>query len=264
MTARRVVVVGGGILGLAVAARAADTGLAVTLVEKEDHWAAHQTGHNSGVVHAGPYYRPGSLKARMCAAGNASMIAFAREYGIPHGVPGKLIVATDDSERQGLYELHRRAVANGVPSRLIDADETSDYEPEVYAVEALRVETTGIIDYSAVCATLARLAGERGADLVTSARVTGVHGARSGIVVEYEGEERAGIAVPVDRSPRTSSSTAPASTPTTSPASPVSSRRSTSSPSAANTTSSSPNGATSCAAWSIRFRIPNCLSSVCT
>lgn len=192
MTARRIVVVGGGILGLAVAARAAGTGLAVTLLEKEDHWAAHQTGHNSGVVHAGPYYRPGSLKARMCAAGNASMIAFAREYGIPHAVPGKLIVATDDAERPGLYELHRRAVANGVPARLIDADESSDYEPEVYAVEALRVETTGIIDYRAVCATLARLAAERGADLVTGARVTAVHGARSGIVVEYEGEERSG------------------------------------------------------------------------
>jgi L-2-hydroxyglutarate oxidase len=186
------VVVGGGILGLAVAARAAGAGLAVTLLEKEDHWAAHQTGHNSGVVHAGPYYRPGSLKARMCAAGNASMIAFAREYGIPHAVPGKLIVATDESERQGLYELHRRAVANGVPSRLIDPDEASDYEPEVYAVEALRVETTGIIDYRAVCRTLARLADERGADLVTGARVTAVRGARSGLVVEYEGEERAG------------------------------------------------------------------------
>lgn len=192
MTARRVVVVGGGILGLAVAARAAGAGLAVTLLEKEDHWAAHQTGHNSGVVHAGPYYRPGSLKARMCTAGNASMIAFAREYGIPHAVPGKLIVATDESERQGLYELHRRAVANGVPSRLIGQDEASDYEPEVYAVEALRVETTGIIDYRAVCRMLARLADERGADLVTGARVTAVRGARSGIVVEYEGEERAG------------------------------------------------------------------------
>lgn len=192
MTTRRIVVVGGGILGLAVAARAAGTGLSVTLLEKEDHWAAHQTGHNSGVVHAGPYYRPGSLKARMCAAGNASMIAFAREYGIPHEVPGKLIVATEDSEREGLYELHRRAVANGVPTRLIDADETSDYEPEVYAVEALRVETTGIIDYRAVCRTLARLAIERGADLVTGARVTAVRGARSGVVVEYDGGGRAG------------------------------------------------------------------------
>ena len=120
------------------------------------------------------------------------MIAFAREYGIPHEVPGKLIVATDDSERQGLYELHRRAVANGVPARLIDADETSDYEPEVYAVEALRVETTGIIDYAAVCRILAQLAVERGADLVTGARVTAIRGARTGVVVEYQGAAQGG------------------------------------------------------------------------
>jgi L-2-hydroxyglutarate oxidase len=181
------VVVGGGILGLAVAARAATTGIAVTLLEKEDHWAAHQTGHNSGVVHAGPYYRPGSLKARMCAAGNASMLAFARQHGIPHAVPGKLIVATDDSEREGLYELHRRALANGVPCRLIDADEASDYEPEVYAIEALRVDTTGIIDYPAVCSALATMAQGHGANLVTGARVTGVHATPSGVVVEYAG-----------------------------------------------------------------------------
>ncbi len=183
------VVVGGGILGLAVAARAAKLGRKVTLLEKEDHWAAHQTGHNSGVVHAGPYYRPGSLKARMCAAGNASMIAFARDHGIPHAVPGKLIVATDEAERDRLHELYRRALANGVPCRLIDADEASEYEPEVYAVEALRVETTGIIDYPAVCVALADIAQQYGADLLTGARVTAIHDGGDGVVVEHAGGE---------------------------------------------------------------------------
>jgi L-2-hydroxyglutarate oxidase len=189
---RSIVIVGGGILGLAVAARAARSGVAVTLLEKEPDWAGHQTGHNSGVVHAGPYYRPGSLKARMCAAGNASMLAFAREHGIPHAVPGKLIVAVEDRELAGLDELHRRAVANGVPCRLIDAEEASDYEPEVYALRALRVESTGIIDYPAVCRVLADLAREAGAELLTGAEVTAIHSLPEGVVVEHtRGEARA-------------------------------------------------------------------------
>ncbi|MDN4612882.1 L-2-hydroxyglutarate oxidase [Leifsonia sp. F6_8S_P_1B] len=182
---RSIVIVGGGILGLAVAARAARAGVAVTLLEKESRWAGHQTGHNSGVVHAGPYYKPGSLKARMCAAGNASMLAFAREHGIPHAVPGKLIVAVEDRELAGLDELHRRAVANGVPCRLIDADEASDYEPEVYALRALRVESTGIIDYPAVCRVLAELAQEAGAELLTGAEVTAIRSTPDGVVVEH-------------------------------------------------------------------------------
>jgi L-2-hydroxyglutarate oxidase len=190
---RSIVIVGGGILGLAVAARAARSGVAVTLLEKESGWAGHQTGHNSGVVHAGPYYKPGSLKARMCAAGNASMLAFAREHGIPHAVPGKLIVAVEDRELAGLDELHRRAVANGVPCRLIDAEEASDYEPEVYALRALRVESTGIIDYPAVCRVLADLATEAGAELLTDAEVTAIHSLPDGVVVEHSrGEVRAG------------------------------------------------------------------------
>lgn len=189
---RSIVIVGGGILGLAVAARAARGGIAVTLLEKEPGWAGHQTGHNSGVVHAGPYYKPGSLKARMCAAGNASMIAFAREHGIPHAVPGKLIVAVEDRELAGLAELHRRAVANGVPCRLVDAQEASDYEPEVYALRALRVESTGIIDYPAVCRVLADLATEAGAELLTGAEVTAIHSTPDGVVVEHtRGEVRA-------------------------------------------------------------------------
>jgi L-2-hydroxyglutarate oxidase len=196
MTGPSIVIVGGGILGLAVAARAAQNGNAVTLLEKEQAWAAHQTGHNSGVIHAGPYYRPGSLKAKMCAAGNASMVAFAREHGIRYAVPGKLIVATADSERAGLHELHRRAVANGVPCRLLDGHEASGYEPEVNAVEALRVETTGIIDYSDVCQVLAAIAADHGARLLTGAEVTAIRAVPNGVVVEHSlGEVEAGLLV---------------------------------------------------------------------
>lgn len=191
-----IVVVGGGILGLSVAAHAARRGMRVTLLEKEDHWAAHQTGHNSGVVHAGPYYRPGSLKARMCAAGNRSMLAFARDHGIPHAVPGKLIIATEDSELGGLHELHRRAVANGVPCRLVGPEDASEYEPEVYAVEALRVESTGIIDYAAVCASLAGIALDHGAELLDGARVVGIRDTAEGVVVEHSrGEARGAFLV---------------------------------------------------------------------
>jgi L-2-hydroxyglutarate oxidase len=189
VTAPSIVIVGGGILGLAVAARAAASGVAVTLLEKEDHWAAHQTGHNSGVIHAGPYYRPGSMKAKMCAAGNASMVAFAREHGIRHEIPGKLIVATDDSERSGLRELFRRAQENGVPSRLIDAEEVAEFEPEVYAVEALRVETTGIIDYAAVCEVLAEQAEAFGANLLLGTPVTSIRNVPGGVVVEHAAGE---------------------------------------------------------------------------
>lgn len=196
MGAPSIVIVGGGILGLAVARRAARSGSRVVLLEKEDHWAAHQTGHNSGVVHAGPYYRPGSLKASLCAAGNASMLAFARENGVPHAVPGKLIVAVEDDERPGLRELHRRAVANGVPCRLVDAEEVAEFEPEVCAVEALRVESTGIIDYPAVCRVLAEQAQEAGAELLTGARVTGIRSFPDGVVVEHSlGEARGDLLV---------------------------------------------------------------------
>ncbi len=185
MPAPSVTIVGGGILGLAVAERLARQGSAVTLLEKEHTWAAHQTGHNSGVIHAGPYYAPGSLKARMCEAGNRSMVEFARAHGIPYAVPGKLIVAVDDSEIPRLATLAERALANGVPSRLISGEEAREYEPHVRAVQALRVETTGIIDYPAVSRKLAELAAFQGATMVNDARVEHVVSTASGVRVEH-------------------------------------------------------------------------------
>src|SRR5688500_4221723 len=112
----RFVVVGGGIVGLAVAHRLMTDrpGDSVTVLEKESGWAAHQTGHNSGVIHAGVYYKPGSLKATMCKAGSASMVEFCAEHGLAYQICGKLIVATDPAELPRLHALHERAVANGL------------------------------------------------------------------------------------------------------------------------------------------------------
>jgi L-2-hydroxyglutarate oxidase len=189
MPASTVTIVGGGILGLAVAERLTRRGLGVTLLEKEHTWAAHQTGHNSGVIHAGPYYAPGSLKARMCAAGNRSMVEFAQAHGIAHRVTGKLIVATDQAEVPRLAVLAERAAANGVPSRLISGEEAREYEPHVQAVQALRVETTGIIDYPAVTRKLAELAAFHGGEMLTDARVEAIVPTASGTrVVHSRGE----------------------------------------------------------------------------
>ncbi|USX49949.1 L-2-hydroxyglutarate oxidase [Lentzea sp. HUAS12] len=153
---RQVIVIGGGIVGLSVARELALRGDAVTVLEKEGGWARHQTGHNSGVLHAGLYYRPGSLKARMSVAGNASMARYAEENGVPFEICGKLVVATDAEEVPRLHALASRAEANGVPAKLITAAEAREYEPEVSCVAALRVESTGIVDFPAVCAALVR------------------------------------------------------------------------------------------------------------
>jgi len=180
-----VVIIGGGIVGLAVAERAARAGQHVVVLEKEDAWALHQTGRNSGVIHAGPYYKPGSLKAKMCVEGNASMRQFAVDHDIPHEFTGKLIVATNESELPNLKELERRAGANGVPTRWLSAAEAHDYEPHVSCVAALRVETTGIIDYGAVSRRLAEMAAEHGAELILGAQATAIRNENGRVIVEH-------------------------------------------------------------------------------
>ena len=186
---RNVVVVGGGILGLAVAWELTKRGTDVTVLEKEDHWAAHQTGHNSNVVHAGLYYKPGSFKARMSTAGSRSIVDFARQYGVPVEVCGKLVVATSESELPALKVLAERAEANGVPAKLVSRSEAAAYEPEVACVGALRVESTGIIDFPAVCAAMARLLKETSADLRLSTPALGIRASsRGGVEVATGGE----------------------------------------------------------------------------
>lgn len=191
-----VTIVGGGILGLSLAHQLSSTGFAVTLLEKEPTWAAHQTGHNSGVIHAGPYYKPGSLKARMCLAGNRSMTAFAREYGIPHETVGKLIVATSENEVPRLDALAERATANGVTCRLISMEEAREYEPHLGGLKVLRVENTGIVDYKAVSAKFAELAAAHGANLMLGTRARTIHSSGQGVTVEHDlGQESSDLLI---------------------------------------------------------------------
>lgn len=169
-----VLVVGGGIVGLAIARELISSGHGVTVCEKEWGWARHQTGRNSGVVHSGLYYRPGSLKARMCVAGARSMVDYAREHGVAVRVCGKLVVATAESELPALDELERRGMANGVPVHRLDPSGARDHEPEVRCVAALRVESTGIIDFVGISEAMAAELRDRGADLRTGAEVIGI------------------------------------------------------------------------------------------
>lgn len=183
----RVVVVGAGIVGLAVAHELTGRGHDVTVIEKEDRVAAHQTGRNSGVIHSGLYYRPGSLKARLGVAGAASMIAFAQRHDLPHDVPGKLVVATTERQLPALRELERRAGLNGVPCHLLDADQARAHEPDVACVAALRVASTGRIDYAMVSRRLADLVTVAGGTLHLGHTVTGIHEHASGVTVTTDG-----------------------------------------------------------------------------
>ena len=183
---RRVAVVGGGIIGLAVAERLLreDPSTHVTVLEKEQDWARHQTGRNSGVIHSGLYYPPGSLKARWCRAGAAALVALGRDEGVPHAVTGKLVVATASDELERLAALEARGLANGLRVSRLTTMEAHEHEPHVAALAALRVPETGIIDYRALCAVLVRRLRDAGARLLPGTEVVGgVDGARE-VVVE--------------------------------------------------------------------------------
>ncbi|MFL6176721.1 MAG: L-2-hydroxyglutarate oxidase, partial [Ornithinibacter sp.] len=172
---RRVVVIGGGILGLAVAERVLrdDPSAWVTVVEKEHDWARHQTGRNSGVVHSGLYYPPGSRKALWCRAGAAALLDLARAEGVPHRVTGKLVVATTAAELDRLGALEQRGLANGLAVTRLLPQQAREHEPHVAAVAALHVAETGIIDYRAVCAVLVRRLRDAGARLLPGTEVVG-------------------------------------------------------------------------------------------
>src|SRR5271165_7299855 len=153
-------IIGSGIVGLATALEfdRRFPGKRLLVVEKEDCVAAHQTGHNSGVIHSGLYYKTGSLKARNCVAGCASMKRFCLQHGIPYEECGKLVVATAPDEVPRLQKLHERGIANGVPGlRLLERDEFRKLEPHADGICALHVPSTGIVDYKDVAAKYAEL-----------------------------------------------------------------------------------------------------------
>jgi (S)-2-hydroxyglutarate dehydrogenase len=172
-----VVVIGGGIVGLASAYQLLrrKPGLSVAVVEKERELASHQTGHNSGVVHAGLYYAPGSRKARLCLEGRAELETFAREHGIPYRRCGKLIVALDVEELPRLVDIRERAVANGVEGvEEIGPGRMREIEPHTAGIRALWAPTTGVIDFRRVALEFANEVRARGGAILTGRRVRGI------------------------------------------------------------------------------------------
>src|SRR3954469_21224925 len=145
-------VIGGGIVGLssAMALGRRFPAARIVLLEKEHSLAAHQTGHNSGVIHSGIYYKPGSMKARLARDGNRRMVQFCSEHGIPHDICGKIIVATADHEIPLLENLHQRGLQNGVEVEKLEPQQVREIEPHVSCVAGLRVPSTGIVSYTAV------------------------------------------------------------------------------------------------------------------
>lgn len=212
-----IVVIGAGIVGLATARawRRAHPTDRIVVLDKEDRIAAHQSGRNSGVIHAGVYYAPGSLKARLCRDGRASMLAFAREHAIAHEVCGKVVVATRDDEVARLADLASRCVANGLAVRRLGRRGLLELEPHADGVAALHVPATGIIDYRAVCDALASEIVAEGGSVVLSCPVTGLDERRdhvrvttgtgslvAGRVVNCSGLHSDELAVGPDRSAR--------------------------------------------------------------
>jgi len=165
-------VIGGGILGLAAARAIAG---AVVVLEAENTLASHQTGHNSGVIHSGLYYKPGSLKAKNCARGRDAMYAFCEKHEIAHERCGKVVVATSTQEHPRLDELERRGKANGLSGLVkLSPDELREHEPNVAGVGGLYVPATGIVDYTQVCTALAGEVREQGGEIRTAARLLGL------------------------------------------------------------------------------------------
>ena len=180
------IVIGGGIVGLATARELLlqHPGRSLLLIEKEADLAAHQTGHNSGVIHAGVYYAPDSLKARFCVAGNTATRTFCSQHGIPFDTPGKLLVATADNERAGLETLFDRIGANGIERHWLDADALAEREPAVRGVAAIHVPTSGIVDYRAVSRALASDIQAAGGEIRCQTTVQGLQEYASEVVVE--------------------------------------------------------------------------------
>jgi len=183
-----VVVVGGGILGLATAHAVLQRleGASVVVLEKEAEVATHQTGRNSGVVHSGIYYAPGSLKARLAVEGGDRLLAFCEEHGIAHDRCGKLVAAAGAGEDARLHDLAERARANGVPVAELAPGAAREHEPHLHCTSALHVPSTGRADFGAVARRLADLVAGAGGSVRTGVRVTGGHPAADGWALDTD------------------------------------------------------------------------------
>src|SRR3954464_7900434 len=183
-----IVVVGAGILGLAAARELTrrNRDLRVAVLEKEHEVGYHQTGHSSGVIHAGIYYTPGSLKARLCTAGARELYDYCEERGIRHERCGKVIVATTEAELPRLAELERRGRANGVPGlRRLGADELEEIEPHARGVAALHSPNTGIADFPAMARAFAEDVRSAGGTVTTGTSVSAVHDRPNEVEIEH-------------------------------------------------------------------------------
>lgn len=193
-----VAIVGGGIVGLATAYRLLEQspGTKIVVLEKESAVAAHQTGHNSGVLHSGIYYKPGSLRAINCRAGKVAMQEFCEREGIAYDVCGKVIVAVDESEIPRMQNIYQRGQKNGVNCEVIDADRLHELEPHVAGVAAIHVPESGIADYKQVCERLAEIVREHDGEILFDAKVTGITERDGRVIVESkQGKVDAGFLV---------------------------------------------------------------------
>ncbi|MFH2008958.1 MAG: L-2-hydroxyglutarate oxidase [bacterium] len=183
---RDVTIIGGGIVGSAVGlALSKRPGLSVAIVEAENKLAAHQTGHNSGVIHSGLYYKPGSLKATNCTEGREALYRFCEEHDIAHDRCGKVVVATQESELPALAELERRGGANGLKGiRRIGSEELRELEPHVAGIAGLHVPETGIVDYPAVTRKFGELVQSAGGEILLDARLRAVRKDSGGLVLD--------------------------------------------------------------------------------
>src|SRR5579864_8542740 len=173
----RIVVVGGGIIGLATAWRLTQRfpATTVTILEKEPSVCRHQSGHNSGVLHSGLYYKPGSKKARLAVTGIRQMVDFCQQHSIPHEICGKIVVATSQEELPRLNALFERGTQNGLQGlKMLTGDELREIEPHAAGLAAIRVPQEGIVDFPRVCEQLVKLIRAEGGEVVTSARVTAI------------------------------------------------------------------------------------------
>lgn len=177
------VIVGGGIVGLATGFSLTKKrpGIRLLLLEKEKELAFHQTGHNSGTIHSGIYYPPGSLKAKLCVEGGRALIALCKEQGIPFELCGKVVVAISEEERPRLAELHRRGTANGVAGlRLVGPEQLKEIEPEANGLQALHVPGAGIVDFKKVAAFFAQHIRESAAEIATDTKLLKIHAPNDG------------------------------------------------------------------------------------